>query len=260
MTPSGETKSAIAGRRSPAGGGPPVPTLLSTLTALLAVLVVGLFLLTFVLQTYRIPSGSMEPALQIGDFVLVTKTALPQNRGNSLWRRWERGLLPAASVRRGDLLVFHFPPGPSRELVKRVVALPGERVRLHEGRLFVNGSPLQEPYALFTRSQPDIFRDEFPNLREVDPDVDPRWWRALRRLGAAGEVSVPPHEYFVLGDNRNNSEDSRYWGFVPQEMVVGSPLLVYFSLPNGTDAPEGGPLQRLRWLMAWERRRIGVVH
>ncbi len=236
------------------------PTPLSTISALLAVLVVGLFLLTFVLQTYRIPSGSMEPTLQIGDFVLVTKTALPQNRGGSLWGRWERGILPDVSVHRGDLLVFHFPPDPSRELVKRVVALPGERVRLHEGRLFVNGHPLEEPYALFTRSQPDIFRDEFPNLREVDPDVDPRWWRALRRLGATGEVAVPPQEYFVLGDNRNNSEDSRYWGFVPQEMVVGRPLLVYFSLPNGAVAPEGDPLQRLRWVMAWERKRIGVVH
>lgn len=258
MTPAGETAPTGAGTRLPRAV-PLVPTLLSTLSALLAVLVVGLFLLTFVLQTYRIPSGSMEPTLQIGDFVLVTKTFALQNDGRSLLGQGEGGLLPRVPVKRGDLLVFHFPPEPSRELVKRVVALPGERVRMHEGRVFVNGRPLEEPYTLFTRSEPEIFRDEFPNLREVDPDVDPRWWRVLRRAGANGEVSVPANQYFVLGDNRNHSEDSRYWGFVPQEMVVGSPLLVYFSVPNGADAPEGGPMQRLRWLMSWERRRVGVV-
>lgn len=223
-------------------------------------LVGGLFLQTFVLQTYRIPSGSMEPTLQIGDCVVVIKTALDlPGRGGHISRLASR-LLPPATLHRGDLVVFHFPPDPSRELVKRIVALPGEHLRLHEGRVFLDGRPLPEPYAQYTPSQPQVFRDEFPNLREADPGVDPRWWRALRHLELNGQITVPPGNFFVLGDNRNHSEDSRYWGFVPQELVIGRPLLVYFSVPNGADAPEGGPLERLQWLARWLHQRLGVLH
>ncbi len=239
---------------------PPQPTLSSTVSALLAVLVAGLFVQTFVLQSYRIPSASMVPTMQIGDFVLVTKTTAEAVAGAGLWSRVEHRILPFTKVHRGDLVVFHFPPDPRRELVKRIVALPGERLRLHGGRVYLGGQPLPEEYVLFTPSQPEVFRDEFPNLREADPDVDPRWWRTLRRLGVHGELVVPPGCYFVLGDNRNNSEDSRYWGFVPQTALVGRPLLVYFAAPNGADAPAGGPVERLRWLAGWVRGRVGVLH
>lgn len=229
-------------------------------TALLVVLVIGLYLQTFALQTYRIPSASMENTLQVGDFVLVSKTGIGAETGMSFWGRLQSRLLPPATLRRGDLAVFHFPLDPSRELVKRIVALPGEHLRLHEGRVYVDERPLAEPYALYTPSQPEVFRDEFPNLREADPGVDPRWWRTLRRLEIDGEIVVPPREYFVLGDNRNNSEDSRYWGFVPQALVIGRPMLVYFSVPNGADVPVAGPLERLRWLRGWVGQRVGVLH
>ncbi len=131
---------------------------------------------------------------------------------------------------------------------------------MHEGRVYVDGKPLAEPYALYTPSQPEVFRDEFPNLREADPGVDPRWWRTLRRLQVNGEITVPPGQYFVLGDNRNNSEDSRYWGFVPQVLVIGRPVLVYFSVPNVVNVPGGGPLERLRWLFGWIGQRAGILH
>ena len=235
------------------------PGLLSTVCALLRVVVVGLFILTFIAQPFRIPSGSMEPTLDIGDFVLVSKTDYdPHAPSATVWGRIEAALLPPAVLARGDLVVFHFPPDPAQHLVKRVVGLPGERLRLHNGRVFVNGKPLVESYAMYTPAEPDVFRDEFPNLRQADPSVDPHWWLALRQLSVTGEITVPANEYFVLGDNRNNSEDSRYWGFVPRNMVVGRPLLVYFAVPNGADSPEGGPLDRLRWLMGWVHKRVGV--
>lgn len=244
------------GWRSTAGQPEKVPAL----TALLLVLIIGVFLQTFVLQTYRIPSASMENTLQVGDFVLVSKTGLATGQGRSFWARFEAWLLPPAGLRRGDLVVFHFPPDPSRELVKRVVALPGEHLRLHEGRVYVEGQPLLESYALYTPSQPEIFRDEFPNLREADPEVDPRWWRSLRRLEVNGEITVPSGQYFVLGDNRNNSEDSRYWGFVPRTLVIGRPVLVYFAIPQAGSVPGSGPAERLRWLGGWIRQRVGILH
>ena len=235
------------------------PGVLSVLAALLRVLVIGVFVLTFVVQPYRIPSGSMENTLLIGDCVLVSKTSFGPRAASGFWGWIERHLLPGTTVRRGDMVVFHFPPEPSRDLVKRVVALPGERLRLHEGRVYIDGHLLPESYALYTPEQPEVFRDEFPNLREADPNVDPHWWLALRRgLTGEGELIVPANAYFVLGDNRNNSEDSRYWGFVPRPMIIGRPLLVYFAVPDGADAPDGGALPRLRWVMRWVRQRFGV--
>lgn len=219
-------------------------------------LVVGIFVLTFLFQTYRIPSGSMIPTLEIGDCVLVSKTgeAAPSKPG------FARRLLPPSPVRRGDLVVFHFPPDPSHLLVKRIIGMPGDQLYLRNGRVVLNNKPLAEPYALYTPARPDVYRDEFPNLHETDPNVDPAWWLALRRtLRRDGNLPIPPGRYFVLGDNRNNSEDSRYWGFVPADGIVGRPVLVYFSIPNGADAPAGGPLARFQWLAAWLRQRVGLL-
>ena len=233
------------------------PGVLATAAAVLRVLVIGTFLVTFSFQTYRIPSASMVPTLEIGDFVLVSKYTVS---GEGLWRRFQRQILAPASIRRGDLLVFHFPPEPSRLLVKRVIGMPGDRLHLRDGRVFLNDAPLAEPYALYTPGRPDVYRDEFPNLHETDPNVDPAWWLALRRtLREDGNLLIPAGRYFVLGDNRNNSEDSRYWGFVPEASVVGQPVLVYWAVPNGTDAPGGGPLERLRWVAGWVRGRVRVL-
>ncbi|SEG63205.1 signal peptidase I [Bryocella elongata] len=191
--------------------------------SLAEMLIIALFLLTFVIQPFRIPSASMQPTLNVGDFLLVDK------RSYAAEGRLGSMLLPATPVHRGDLAVFLFPPDPSRHLVKRVIGLPGDRIRLRDGRVLVNGQPISESYAVYAPSRPNLFRDEFPNLREADPDVDEHWWLMLRRSIVGADVVVPPDHYFVLGDNRNNSEDSRYWGFVPQANMVGRPLVVYFS-------------------------------
>ncbi len=239
----------------------PAPGVLETLAGLLRIVLVGNFVLTFLFQTYRIPSGSMEPTLQVGDFVLVSKVSFPVAGRTGVWGRLEGWLLPPLAVQRGDLAVFYFPAHPGRLLVKRVIGIPGDRLFLRGGRVFLNGAELREPYALYTPARPDVYRDEFPNLHETDPNVDPAWWLALRRtLREDGSLLVPPARFFVLGDNRNNSEDSRYWGFVPQADLVGRPLLVYWAVPNGADAPGSDAVERLRWVLSWVRQRVGVLH
>ncbi|HVG26033.1 MAG TPA: signal peptidase I [Acidobacteriaceae bacterium] len=202
---------------------------LATFRSLLEFLVMALFALTFVLQPFRIPSESMVPTLRVGDFLMVDKQAY-EREGHLSW------LLPPSDVHRGDLVVFHYPVDPSMHLVKRVVAVPGDRIRLRSGRVWINGRPLDEPYAFYSPSGLNDFRDNFPSLRETDPSLDPTWWLDLRRSVVNDELTVPPGQLFVLGDNRNNSEDSRYWGFVPLSDLVGRPFVVYFSLA----APDDG--------------------
>jgi signal peptidase I len=221
--------------------------LLSTLKSVLEIVVFAVFLVTFLVQPFRIPSGSMEPTLRVGDFLLVDK----QSYGPA--GALDRLLLPPARVRRGDLVVFHYPVEPKLHLVKRVVGLPGDHIRLRGGRVLVNGRVLSEPYAFYSPSRPNGFRDEFPSLLEADPNVDLRWWIELRRTALEGDVTVPANEYFVLGDNRNDSEDSRYWGFVPRSAIVGRPLLVYFTVPMAADFRGESLAARVR-----EVFRVGV--
>lgn len=205
----------------------PVPRdgLLGALKPVIEITVVAVFLVTFVVQPFRIPSASMEPTLRVGDLMLLDRQSYAPT--GALDR-----LLPPVRVERGDLIVFHWPVDASMYLVKRVVGLPGDRIRLRDGRVLLNGSPLPEPYAFYSPTRPNGFRDDFPSLREADPSVEPRWWIEMRRRIDHGEITVPPGEYFVLGDNRNDSEDSRYWGFVPRDALAGRPLVVYFALPQ----------------------------
>ncbi len=197
---------------------------LSALKSLLEIVVCALFLMAFVVQPSRIPSASMEPTMHVGDFLLVDKQSYA-------FGGFLHGLLPPTTIQRGDLVVFHYPVDGSLDLVKRVVGLPGDRVRLRAGRLVVDGKLAREPYAYYFQALPNAFRDDFPSLLEADPNADLRWWIELREDVRGGEITVPPGEYFVLGDNRNDSEDSRYWGFVPRAAIVGRPLLVYFTRP-----------------------------
>ncbi len=199
----------------------------SAIRPVLEILVVAIFVVTFIVQPFRIPSESMVPTLLVGDFLLVDKQSFAPSGP------LDRLLLPPTLVQRGDLIVFHDPVQPtldSANLVKRIVALPGDRLRLRDGRLFIDNLPIAEPYAFYSPSRPNNFRDQFPSLREADPNVEPRWWIQLRRSAANGQLTVPPHQFFVLGDNRNDSEDSRYWGFVPRSDIIGRPLAVYFSI------------------------------
>lgn len=194
--------------------------------AMLEILVIALFVATFLAQPFRIPSESMQPTLLVGDFLIGNKQSFAPS---GLLDK----VLPPAAIHRGDLVIFHYPVDPTRDLVKRVIALPGDRLRLRDGLVYLNEQPLVEPYAVHTPAPPDSFRDDFPSLRRADPNADPRWWAELRRSIVREEITVPAGEYFVMGDNRNDSEDSRYWGFVPRDAIVARPLVVYFSLARG---------------------------
>ena len=200
------------------------PGVLPAMQSLLNLIVIAVFIITFCAQPFRIPSESMESTLLVGDFLLVNKQVAAPNEDGSA------DPLPSSAIHRGDIIVFHDPVDSSLHLVKRVIGLPGDHLRLHSGHVFINGRSLTEPYAVYRPSPPDNFRDNFPRLQSADPEIDSRWWIRMRSLIENGELIIPTGNYFVMGDNRNDSEDSRYWGFVPREAIVGEPLLIYFSL------------------------------
>jgi signal peptidase I len=222
--------SALASPRRTPGHRFHLPTVPEALASLFQTIVVALFLLTFVLQPYLIPSESMEHTLLVGDFLLVNRQVYAPAGRLTGW------LLPYRDVARGDIVVFHHPQ-PHPFLVKRVVGLPGDRLRIDNGRVSVNGLTLEEPYAAFEPIPPNPFRENFPGRVYTDPQVDPTWWRQMQSLTSNGELTVPEGKYFVLGDNRNHSEDSRFWGFVSRSQIVARPLVIYFSLsrPSATD-------------------------
>jgi signal peptidase I len=208
--------------------------------SLLGTVVVALFLLTFVLQPYLIPSESMERTLLVGDFLLVNKQVYAPSGTLA------RHLLPYLDVKRGDIVVFHHPQHPY--LVKRVVGMPGDRLHIKDGRVIVNGLVLDEPYAAFEPIAGYNCRDDFPAMVCIDPQVDPTWWSQMQSLVRDGDLVVPQGEYFVLGDNRNHSADSRYWGFVSRQQIVARPLVIYFSLyrPSTTDVQQTAQLAALQ--------------
>lgn len=184
-----------------------------------------LFGTTTLVQAFVIPTGSMEDTLLIGDHLLVDKLAYAPSGPVS------RHLLPYTPLRRGDIIVFRYPANVRETFVKRLIGLPGDRIRIASKTLYLNGEPLKEPYTYFKRDDFDYYRDNFP----TDPNtrVDERALDMLDRHIDGGEIVVPPDSYFALGDNRDASLDSRYWGFVPRENIIGKPLLVYWSY----DAP-----------------------
>src|SRR6185436_11089197 len=184
--------------------------------SIVTAVVLALFIRTFIVQAFKIPTGSMENNLLIGDHLLVNKfVSGPTLAG------LERTLLPVADVRRTDVIVFKYPEQPDRDFIKRVIGLPGETVEVREKKVYINGEALVEPYAHFL--QPVATASEF---REVTSfDVRDRY----------GPVTVPPNQYFVMGDNRDNSQDSRYWGFLPREYIKGRALVIYWSYQAGQD-------------------------
>jgi signal peptidase I len=223
---------------------------IGTVKTLLEIVIVAIFIITFVVQPSHILTGSMEPTLLVGDFLLIDKQSYAP--GGML----DRALLPPEAVHRGDLIIFIYPLDPSKELVKRVIGMPGDRLRMRNGHVFINDLELREPYAFYSPGRENNFRDNFPSLRDADPNVDPLWWVQLRKLTLDGEIVVPTGEYFVLGDNRNDSEDSRYWGFVPRGALIGRPLLVDFSL-----RPSTGPWwQRLLYVLNQGWRSVRVIN
>ncbi len=212
-----------------------LPTVPESFASFLPTVVVALFLLAFVLQPFLIPSESMERTLLVGDFLLVNKQIFspPGSPANPM--HW---LLPYRDVQRGDIVVFHHPSPPY--LVKRVIGIPGDHIRIQDGKVLVNDQPIAEPYVALEPAAPNVFRDNFPARVYTDPNVDPTWWRQMQRLTSNGELVVPRGQYFLLGDNRNHSKDSRFWGLVPREAIVARPLVIYFSLrrPSSTDVQQ----------------------
>lgn len=186
--------------------------------------VLFLFLTTALVQGFEIPTGSMEGTLLIGDRLLVNKQTYAPADPIS------RVLLPYRDPQRGDIIVFRFPLDLNQAYVKRVIGVPGDRIHLEERQLFLNGSPVDEPYRSNRLSGADPYRDNFPRYMEMSST--PLAARALemhRKYVHNGELVVPEGYYFAMGDNRDNSLDSRYWGLVPRDNIIGKPLIVYWS-------------------------------
>jgi len=209
------------------GQSAPPAAWLDSIQSLVATLIVAVFIITFLVQAFQIPSESMEKTLLIGDYLLVDKLHFGGNHDSSF-------PVPYRAIQRRDIVVFRYPVDPSRHYVKRVIGLPKDRIRLVNKQVWVNGVPQQEPYVYLQGRPPDVFRDNFPRLDFLSPGIDPRWYVKMRNFVDRGELVVPDGAYFVMGDNRDDSEDSRYWGFVPQANIVGRPLLVYWSVRDGS--------------------------
>jgi signal peptidase I len=197
----------------------------ATIQSVAGTVVIAIFVVTFIVQAFTIPSESMESTLLIGDYLLVDKLCYGQSG-------WWSHLLPYRKVRRGDVVVFHYPINPAQHFVKRVVGVPGDRVRLINKRVFVNGQPLDEPYVQYIAHDRQPYRDDFPRTDIPGFGVNAKWWSEMRRLVEDHQLIVPEDYYFVLGDNRDDSQDSRYWGFVPRQNIIGRPLLIYWSASN----------------------------
>jgi signal peptidase I len=215
------------------------------------VVIFSIFVITFIVQAFQIPSGSMENTLLVGDFLLVDKVHFAGSGS---------GLLPYGSIRRGDIVVFYFPVDPSQFLVKRVIGLPGDRIHLHNKTVYLNGEPLQENYVIHAQLFLDGYRDNFPTQHGYSREIDRHWRTELSQHVTNGDLVVPPDHYFVMGDNRDNSLDSRYWGFVPRANIVGRPLVIYLSVkssepqgPNGKLIHSGQTLTHLLQIARWDR-------
>jgi signal peptidase I len=200
---------------------------MSSLQSLAITIVIAVFVITFVVQAFQIPSESMEKTLLIGDYLLVDKV----HHGRSGFWGW---LLPYHPIQRQDIIVFRYPVNPRQHFVKRVVAVPGDRVRLINKHVYVNGVRQDDDYATFNWAQRDKFRDNFPDGGFYGDKISARWFLQAQKLLEDNELIVPEGSFFVLGDNRDDSYDSRYWGFVPAENIVGRPLLIYFSMDGST--------------------------
>lgn len=206
-------------------------TTVEFLASLAAVLVTGLFIITFILQAFEIPSSSMEDTLLIGDHVFVNREQFAPRTN------WMGPLLPYRDIKRGDIVVFLSPAEPGLYVVKRIMGIPGDRIHLRDGAVYRNGEKLNEPYVM--HKGPlfyDPYRDNFPAVPASDAyNVSSSWQLQLRTFIQGEDIVVPKDSYFGMGDNRDVSLDSRYWGFIPKENVIGRPMFVYWSFNTPPD-------------------------
>ena len=208
--------------------------------------VLFLFLTTTLVQGFEIPTGSMEGTLLVGDRLLVNKQAYAPADPISQW------FLPYRDPQRGDIIVFRFPLDLNAAYVKRVVGVPGDRIHLENRKLILNGKPVNEPYVSTILRGTDPYRDNFPRYPDMSPTpIAHRGMAMLRDHVVNGELVIPEGYYFAMGDNRDNSLDSRYWGLVPRENIIGKPLVVYWSY--GTPYTGDDSAQFLSKTVRWSR-------
>ena len=202
----------------------PRETTMEFLASLAAVLVTGLFIITFVLQAFEIPSSSMENTLLIGDHLFVNREQFAPAT------HWIGPMLPYRQIRHGDIVVFLSPAEPGLYVVKRIMGTPGDRIHLRDGVVYRNGEKLDEPYVIHQGPAYNSYRDNFPAEAPSEfNNVAPNWQLTLKDNIQGDDIVVPPNSYFAMGDNRDVSYDSRFWGFIPRENVIGRPMFIYWS-------------------------------
>jgi signal peptidase I len=235
--------------------------------SLLVTVILALFGTTFVVQAFKIPSQSMEPTLLVGDHLLVNKFIFG---GRDAW--YEK-VLPYRSVRLGDVIVFKFPFQDHPHYVKRVIGVPGDRIKIVDQKVYRNGQRISEPFAYHdSAASYDAFLYNFPpaSRDELISSMQPEWADQIFKYVQNGELVVPPGNYFAMGDNRDHSWDSRYWGFVNREAIMGRPVVIYWSVQSSeeeySERPFGGGISgilrtlveiptRTRW-----NRMLRTVH
>lgn len=184
-----------------------------TIEAVVVALLLAFIIRAFVVQAFKIPSGSMLETLQIGDHLLVTKFAYDVRLPSNIWLDTTDGkvLMQTGDPERGDIIVFKFPEDERKDFIKRVIGLPGETLEVRDKVVYINGEPIDEPYVHHTKADMAPIRDNF------------------------GPIVVPENEYFVMGDNREGSYDSRWWGTVKRQKIVGKALVIYWSWGSISD-------------------------
>jgi len=223
-----ENAIVLVDERSDAPAPPPAGHSRSFLAEWTVTFILLLFGTTSLVQAFVIPTGSMEDTLLIGDHLLVDKLAYAPAGPLSKY------VIPYTDVKRGDIIVFRYPVEIQQTFVKRCIGIPGDRIRLVNKQLILNGKPVNEPYVYHKTEYIDSYRDNFPS----EPNVHVAEFAQDMLLNHVqnGEVVVPPGAYFAMGDNRDSSLDSRYWGFVPRANIIGKPLIIYWSYDASTEA------------------------
>lgn len=209
----------------------------STIAEWAVTILLLLFGTTTLVQAFVIPTGSMEDTLLIGDHLLVDKLAYAPAGSISKY------FLPYEEPKRGDIIVFRFPLDITQTYVKRCMGVPGDRIKIVNQQVYRNGVRLNEPYVYHKNAYPDFYRDNFPGDPNVSLTESAR--DMLQNHVVNGEVVVPPGYFFAMGDNRDNSYDSRYWGFVPRANIIGKPLIVYWSYDANTESLAGSSVRTL---------------